>query len=62
MPILFWLTTSFLLVLAKPFAALLTTATNAPTITNYYQDFAACSCDLSPALCDNYCCCDPLCV
>jgi hypothetical protein len=31
------------------------------SITNFYQDFSYCSCDLSPSLCDNYCCCDGAC-
>ena len=32
-----------------------------PSITNFYQDFSYCTCDLSPSLCDNYCCCDAAC-
>jgi hypothetical protein len=53
---------AILLCLASTYSALLTTTNSSATITNYYQDFAACSCDLTPSLCDNYCCCDPLCV
>jgi len=31
------------------------------TVSNFYQDFSYCSCDRTPSLCDNYCCCDSLC-
>ena len=31
------------------------------TISNFYQDFSFCSCDRTPSLCDNYCCCDSAC-
>ena len=31
------------------------------SITNFYQDFSYCSCDITPSLCDNYCCCDSSC-
>ena len=33
----------------------------ASTISNFYQDFSTCSCDKTPSLCDNYCCCDSAC-
>lgn len=36
------------------------TATTA-SITNFYQDFSYCGCDLTASLCDNYCCCDGFC-
>ena len=36
------------------------TATTA-SITDFYQDFSYCSCNVSPSLCDNYCCCDTSC-
>ena len=35
--------------------------TTASSITNFYQNFAYCSCDVMPTLCDNYCCCDTNC-
>lgn len=48
---------------AAPYATLLSISnSSAASISNYYQDFAACSCDLTPSLCDNYCCCDAQCV
>ena len=51
-----------LLSLAHAYASLIAT-TNAPaSVSNFYQDFASCSCDLTPGLCDNYCCCDTQCV
>lgn len=31
------------------------------SITNYYQNLAICSCDVTVNLCDNYCCCDSAC-
>lgn len=31
------------------------------SITDFYQDFSYCSCNLTPSLCDNYCCCDTSC-
>lgn len=52
-----------LLSLALAFSTpLAITTSTASTITNYYQDFASCSCDITPSLCDNYCCCDSQCV
>jgi hypothetical protein len=36
-------------------------STASASITNFYQDLAYCSCDLTPSLCDNYCCCDAFC-
>lgn len=51
-----------LIVIANAYSSLLATNNNAASISSLYQDFAACSCDLTPSLCDNYCCCDSLCV
>ena len=51
-----------LLFIANAYSSLLATSNNAASISNSYQDFAACSCDLTPSLCDNYCCCDSQCV
>lgn len=51
-----------LLPLASAYSTLLTISNASASISNYYQDFASCSCDLTPGLCDNYCCCDPQCV
>ena len=31
------------------------------SITDYFVDFAQCSCNIMPLICDNYCCCDSLC-
>lgn len=31
------------------------------SISDFYQDFSYCSCDVTPSLCDNYCCCDASC-
>lgn len=31
------------------------------SITDYFIDFAECSCNIMPLICDNYCCCDSLC-
>lgn len=36
-------------------------STTTSTVSNFYQDFSSCSCDKSPSLCDNYCCCDTAC-
>ncbi len=36
-------------------------AASASSITDYFIDFAECSCNIMPSICDNYCCCDSLC-
>lgn len=54
---------ALLFIIATPYATLLSiSTTSTATISNYYQDFASCSCDLTPSLCDNFCCCDSQCV
>lgn len=54
---------ALLVLVVSPYATLLSISNStSATISNYYQDFAACSCDLTPSLCDNYCCCDSQCV
>lgn len=35
--------------------------TSSQTISSYNTDFASCSCNLHPTICDNYCCCDNSC-
>lgn len=35
--------------------------TASKTISDYNTDFASCSCDIHPTICDNYCCCDTVC-
>jgi hypothetical protein len=60
--ILHFLAVLLLIHWAKSYGAQITisSATQA-SITNFYQDFSTCPCDISPLLCDNYCCCDSLC-
>lgn len=31
------------------------------SVSNYQTDFASCSCNIHPTICDNYCCCDSSC-
>lgn len=53
---------SLLFSLAFSYGTTVTVSSTATaSITNFYQDFSYCSCDLTPSLCDNYCCCDASC-
>ena len=51
-----------LVVLAVGYGTIITRSTaTTSSISDFYQDFSYCSCDLTPSLCDNYCCCDTSC-
>lgn len=45
------------------YSALITMKSTATTssISDYFIDFAECSCNIMPLICDHYCCCDSLC-
>lgn len=54
-------TTSFLQGVRTYASQINLSTTTTSTISNFYQDFSSCSCDRTPSLCDNYCCCDSVC-